>query len=150
MTALSQSIVINALPEKIFEVITDPYLVLPLLPGLRSLSNVTLPLKAGSTHRWQYQLLGMTFRGSWTVDVLRAPLYYAASTTGGVNSRWTYTLVPKDTATYLTLEIEFGPPDSILKRYALGFLEPHTGKLAEAYLHSLKGFVEESLKKGTP
>lgn len=150
MTAISQSIVINALPEKIFEVITDPYLVLPLLPGLRSISQVKLPLKTGSSHRWQYQLLGITFRGSWTVDVLRAPLSYAASTKGGVSSRWTYTLVPKDTATYLTLEIDFGPPDSVLKRYALSFIEPHTGKLAETYLHALKTFLEESPRKDTP
>jgi len=147
MTTISQSIVINVLPEKVFDVITDPYLVLPLLPGLRSISHVKLPLTVGSTHRWQYQLLGITFRGSWTVDVLRPPLYYAASTKGEVDSRWVYTLVPKETATYLTLEITFGPPDSVLKRYALGFIEPHTGKLAEAYLHSLKGFVEESPKK---
>lgn len=147
MTDISQSIVINALPEKVFDVVTDPYLVIPLMPGLRSVSDVNVPLQNGSSFRWRYQLLGLTFRGTWLVETIRRPSTYISTTTGGIVSRWTYTLVPKETTTYLTLDIEFGAPESIIKRYALSFIEPHTRKLAETYLHTLKTFFEESPRK---
>lgn len=147
MAKVTQSTIINKPPTDVFEVLADPYLILPLLPGLRAVDDVTLPLKAGSSFTWQYQLLGLTFAGKWKVEEFRPPHYYSARSEGGIDSMWIYSLVPKGKATFLTLDIDYGPPNSLLKRYALSFIEPHTAKLAETYLHALKVYLEQSRKK---
>lgn len=144
MPVITKSILIKALPERVFAVIADPYLVLPLMPGLRSISNVSLPLAVGSTFDWEYQLLGLTFHGKWVVEQHRPPHFHSARSEGGIASRWEYTLIPRDGMTHITLDIRYDPPDSLIKGYALQFIEPHTKKLADAYLHSLKNFLEKS------
>ncbi len=142
MATITKTVVINAPIEKVFSLITDPERVAPFIPGLVQASHVMLPLKPGSTFNWEYQFLGMSFRGDWVVEELRPPHLYLSYSRGGISSRWMYTLVKKESMTVLTLDIDYGPPASLLKRYMQSFIEPHTDKLAEAYLASMKSYLE--------
>lgn len=148
MATITKTVVINTPIEKVFGLITDPEHVAPFIPGLVHVSNVTLPLKPGSTFSWEYQFLGMSFRGDWVVEELRPPRLYLSDSGGGIHSRWMYTLVEKETMTVLTLDIDYGPPASLLKRYMQSFIEPHTDKLAETYLASLKSYLELTADTG--
>lgn len=147
MATITKTVVINAPVEKVFGLITDPERVAPFIPGLVRVSHVTLPLKPGSTFQWEYQFLGMSFRGDWVVEELRRPHLFLSDTRGGIHSRWMYTLVQKETMTVLSLDIDYGPPTSLLRRYLQSFIEPHTDKLAETYLTSLKSYLEVTVDK---
>lgn len=143
MTTLSKTAVIHVPAADVFALITDPERVQPLIPGLTKVWEVSdRPLQRGSTFSWEFQFLGVPFRGTWKVESLRLPNYYVGLSTGGIESRWVYVLVTMDDRTVTTLAIEYGTPTSLLKQYAMKFVEPHTEKLAEAYLASLKSYLE--------
>lgn len=148
MASITQTVPINAPIEKVFGLITDPAGVAPFIPGLVGVNRVQLPLHAGSSFDWEFQFLGMNFRGTYTVEELRAPHLYLAYSSGGIQSRWMYTLVPKDGASVVTLDIDYGPPTTLLKKYMLSFIEPHTSTLAMTYLTSLKTYLESMAGTG--
>ncbi len=152
VATISKAILINAPDTEVFRLITDPERVAPFIPGLIHIQDVPpLPMKPGSTYHWEYQFLGMPFRGKWIVEEIRPPHLYIGQSEGGISSRWMYTLVPKGPMTVLTLDIDYGPPSSLLKRYMQSFVEPHTDKLAETYLQSLKTYLEtDRVQEETP
>lgn len=128
--------------------ITDPALISPLIPGVTNISDLPVGrMKRGSGFSWQYQLLGLSFHGLWVVSELAEPTLYRSNTTGGIESQWTYSLTDRGQDTDITLEIQFQPPESLIKRYALSLIEPHADKLAEAYMASLKQFIESPVIK---
>lgn len=149
MASITKTIIINAPIEKVFGLITDPERLAPFIPGVVQVAHVTLPLKPGSLFTWEYRFLGMSFRGDWVVEELRLPHLYLSNTKGGIHSRWMYTLMEKESMTLLTLDIDYGPPTSVLKRYMQSFIEPHMDKLAEAFFASLKTFLEPPADSAT-
>lgn len=149
MASITKTVIINAPIDKVFGLIADPERVAPFIPGLVQVSNVTLPLKAGSTFNWEYQFLGMSFRGDWIVEEFRPPHLFLSNSRGGIHSRWMYTFVEKEGRTVFTLDIDYGPPTSLLKRYMQSFIEPHTDKLAETYLASVKSYLELTAGQGS-
>lgn len=142
MANIVKTVTIKASVESIFDLITNPERVAVFIPGLIRVRNARLPLQNGSTFDWEYQFLGIVFHGRWVVEEIKRPHVYISRSEGGIASRWMYTIVPKGIISVLTLDIDYGPPDSLLKRYAQSFVEPHTDRLAETYLNSLKTYLE--------
>lgn len=143
MAKISSSVTVTAPAERVFRVITDPALVVKLIPGAMRVTRVPrLPLVRGSEVHWEFMLLGMPLRGRWVVDEISAPLIYIARTVGGVDGRLIYSIVPRGKSCRLTLDFDYRPPASVVRRYALRFVEPHAQNIVDSYLASLKAYVE--------
>lgn len=143
MASIKKTVTIHIPAEEVFSAITNPKVVTPFIPGVVEITDVPpTPLRAGSMFSWEYQLFGLPFRGHWVAEEVATPNRYVATTTGGIASRWVYTLLAQVRRTELTLEIEFSPPDSVIKKYALSLIEPHTDQLLATYLENLKNFLE--------
>ncbi len=148
MSTISRTITIHAPPERVFALVTDPHRVGPFIPGLIRYTNVPpLPLHVGSAFDWEYQFLGIIFRGAFTVEQYRPPHLYISRSRGGIESTWTYTLLPQGTSTLLSFTIDYGPPTSLIKQYAQKFIEPHTEKLAETFLQSMRAYLELAVQR---
>lgn len=144
MPMINTKVVINRPAAKVFEFITNPKEVGKILPGVIRVSETTHFFgHRGEKFKWEFLLLGMAYRGTWTVEEAQDPLIYISKTTGGIASRWTYSLVPlAPQRTRLTLDIEYQLPHSVIRRYALSFVQPHMKRLAETYAANLKGLLE--------
>ncbi|MBI2984199.1 MAG: SRPBCC family protein [Candidatus Kerfeldbacteria bacterium] len=143
MSIITSTVSINAPAEKAFHVVTDPKTAVKLIPGAVGVSNVPkLPLVRGSIFSWEYILLGLPLRGKWMVEEINGPNFYISRTTGSVDSRWIYTIIPRGKTCRLTLDLDYTLPGSLLRRYTLGLVEPHAQRIIDTYLASLKAFLE--------
>ncbi len=142
MHSISRSTVIEKPIGRVFSVITNPARISTMFPGVENIQGVKLPLKRGSSFRWEYVFLGMRFRGLWTVDELTAPTTYIGTTSGSVISRSTYSLAPDQGNTRLSFELDFETPTSLLRGFAVSLIEPHMAGLIQTYLKTLKHFIE--------
>ncbi|MBI5467446.1 MAG: SRPBCC family protein [Candidatus Kerfeldbacteria bacterium] len=144
MPTINAKIIINRSGAKVFEFITDPKEVGKIMPGVIRVSDTSHFFgHRGEKFRWEFLLLGMAYRGTWTVEESQDPLIYVSKTTGGIASRWTYSLVPlAPQRTRLILDVEYQPPHSVIRRYALSFVEPHMHRMADNYVSNLKSLLE--------
>jgi carbon monoxide dehydrogenase subunit G len=134
---------INAPAQKIFDFITDPSKIPAILPGLTENSNVPpLPLKAGSTFNYKYQMYGVELDGQWIVDEVRSPSYYKSHTTGGSDSTWIEEITPDGDASKVTLTIEYEMPQGVLAKIKGDALASINEKAADEMLHNLKTILE--------
>lgn len=142
MSLITKTVIVSAPIAHVFEIVTTPKTVAALIPaGVRIPTPPRLPLRRGTSFKFEAQFLGLPIRGTWTVEDLASPNLYLSAMTG-IPSRWVYTLVPRGRGTKLTLDIEYTPPTSLVRRYALGLIEPHADQVIETYLQSLKIYAE--------
>ncbi|MBI4415247.1 MAG: SRPBCC family protein [Candidatus Kerfeldbacteria bacterium] len=144
MAQVTSRITIRAPAEWVFKTITNPREAVRLIPGGVRVTHVPrLPLVRGSEVRWEFILLGVPLRGKWTVDELNSPTFYLARTSGGVNGRLLYTILPRGSSCRLTFDFDYQVPQSVIRRFAFSFVEPHVQRIIDGYLLSLKAFVEQ-------
>lgn len=148
MSVLSAKTQIQASPEQVFNVISDPETAMRLIPGgLRVIDVPKLPLSRGTVLGWEFQLLGMPLRGRWVVDEITPPFFYVARTVGGVDGRLTYTIIPRGSGCRLSFSFDYQLPSSLIQKYTLKFVEPHAQNIIDTYLTSIKNFVELAAPK---
>lgn len=138
-----KSLEINVPPQRIFDFVTDPSKIPSIIPSLVENSNIPeLPLKAGSTFNYKYQMYGVMLDGIWTVDEIQAPSFYKAHTTGASESWWTQEISGNDTKSTVTLTIEYIMPEGVLSKIKANALESINDKEADGMLHNLKTILE--------
>lgn len=143
MATISSTVTIAASNNAVFDLLTNPKAVMSFIPGGMRVTNVPrLPLTRGSIVTWEFMLLGIPLRGKWVVEEINRPFFYIAKTSGGVDGRLVYTLLPKGKYTQVTLDFEYRPPQSVVRRFTLGLVEPHAQNTIDTYLAGLKTFLE--------
>lgn len=145
MSTISSKIHIEVPAEQLFELLSNPKEVISFIPGgLRVTDVPLLPLKKGDVVKWEFMLLGMPLRGQWMIEEIDEPFFYIAQTQGGVDGRLTYAIVPEGKECELTLTYDYQLPSSLLTRYTMKLIEPHSQGIIDTYLASIKSYLEQS------
>lgn len=108
MPNVSESVIINAPIEKVFEYVTDPANGEKFIPGIISQTNITpKKSKVGQTWDWHVNLIGAELHGKGEVTALEPLIKWTVRIWGDAESLRNYHFERAgDKETKLTIEIE--------------------------------------------
>ena len=107
MATITESIIINAPIEKVFEYVVDPANGAKFVPGIIEQTNISpKTAKVGQKWDWHVNLIGAEFRGHAEVMELEPLKKWAVKTWGDADSFRTYTFESSGESTKLTIEVE--------------------------------------------
>jgi carbon monoxide dehydrogenase subunit G len=115
MPKVSESALVGAPVEKVFQMFVDPQRAVMFVPGLSRISNVSPDKRS-----WDYEFnwLGLVISGRSECTASEAPKKYQFKTLTGNKSTWTYRCEPDGAKTKLSLEVEYEVPQQQLARFA--------------------------------
>ena|SRR5438876_146203 len=144
MAKVSQSVLVNAPAQKIFEQLADPARAVTFVPGLNRITNVAPPEpKVGRTWEFEFDWFGLVISGQSRCSRHDEPAVYQFETLTGSKSTWTYRCEPRDGKTQLTLEVEYEISKNLLARFATqAALESMNQNRAREVVANLKALVE--------
>ena len=109
--------VIDNSPDAVIAYVADVRNRTFYLPSLKAITDVTgEPASASTTWTWTWVLMGMEFVGTGRSLAYQPGKMYSFRTEGGIESTWTYTVVPEGKGTRLTIQVEYQPPTNVLAR----------------------------------
>lgn len=137
MPQISESIIINAPVEKVWEFVTNPANGPKFVPGIISQNNI-IPksTKVGQKWDWHVNLIGAEFRGQAEAMELEPLKKWAVKTWGDAESFRTYAFESSGEDTKLTIEVERTAIKSTLAQLAAVIIEG---------IHRIN--IQQSLKK---
>lgn len=107
MAQISESVIINAPIEKVFEYVTDPANGAKFVPGVIEQTDISPKTpRVGQKWDWYVNLIGAEFRGHAEVMELEPLKKWAVKTWGNADSFRTYAFEPSGEGTKLTIEVE--------------------------------------------
>ena len=140
---VESEITIGTSPQRVWNFLTDPNKIPLAMPSLIGNYNVPeLPLKVGSKFNYKYQMFGIILEGEVTVDTFNEPSIYEFSTSGDVQSNWTYTLDGTENSTKLRLSATYVTPESVTAKLKSKIIAKMNQKESELYLENLKTVLE--------
>lgn len=142
--SIAEEINIAAPIEEVFDLVTDPYKVPLVMPGLVEINNIVgMPFKVGSTCHFVFKMFGINTGGDWTVKVLDRPTKYESDTVGDQVSTWTYNLQSENGVTVLQVIIRYHVPTSLLGKVDGYILKPINDGYLKLYLNNIKQLLEK-------
>jgi len=119
MAKVSDTVIINTTPQKVFAFVSDPKRAPLFVPGLNRISNVSTE-KPGVGRTWEFEFnwFGLTISGKTECIQYTPDSLYQFQTRSGASSKWTYRCAPSDAQTQLALEIDYELPENLLARIA--------------------------------
>jgi carbon monoxide dehydrogenase subunit G len=146
MPTVRETVRVSAPAERVFSFLADhPERAVTFIPGLNRIESVS-PQEADVGQTWQYEFnwFGVVFSGNSRCTKLDRPWTYQFQTVTGNPSTWTYSLVPTNGGTDLTLVVDYDVPANMMARFATqGALEKMNQERAAEALKNLKGLIEE-------
>ncbi len=116
MSHVEGSIVINTSPKAIQEALEDVEHATEWAEHLEEIWDVK-GRGTGCTYQWRYRQKGISFNGNTRITE-STPGRFVMTTTGGIPSTWTWTMLPLGEGTELRLAIEYTVPGSIFGKIA--------------------------------
>jgi uncharacterized membrane protein len=142
MAIVNKSIVINAPAAKVYDFLADPQNILKTMAGMQEVSDIQDLPNGGKSFRWKYKMAGMTMDGK-SEDVTLIPNQYReASSKGGINSTFKWSMSAEGDATRLALNLEYTVPLPVLGKLAEAVILKTNEQEAEDMLGRVKGFCE--------
>jgi uncharacterized membrane protein len=143
MTLIQKSISINAPAENVWEILDDMELQSELNPNLNILSHTPAPI-GGQNTTWEYQMAGMKFSGKTTMTEYDRPKREVFASTGGLDSRWEWSLTSQGSTTDAALKLEYTMPGSFLgAAFNKVVIQRQNEKDIEGQLANLKRLAEK-------
>lgn len=144
MSKVTESIMIAADVEKVFEFLSDAQRSPTFVPGLNRISNLSSPEpKQGRTWEFEFNWFGFIVSGNSQCTRYERPRTYQFQSLAGSKSTWTYKCEPNGTQTRLTLEVEYEIPQKLLARFATQrILERMNQNRAREVVANLKALLE--------
>lgn len=137
MPQISESIIINAPVEKVWEFVTDPANGQKFIPGIIEQINISpKSTKVGQKWDWHANLVGVEFRGKSEATEMDYLKKWAVKTWGDADSFRTYVFESSGEGTKLTIEVERTAIKSTLAQLAAVIIEG---------IHRIN--IQQSLKK---
>jgi carbon monoxide dehydrogenase subunit G len=147
MAKLERTIDIDATPDEVYDVLTNPYCLGEWVTIQDELVEAPEPpLKAGDCVVQQMKVVGKKFKVSWDVEVADRPskVQWAGNGPMGSVARATYELEPNgDGGTKFSYTNEYDVPGGPVGKVAGRALVSASGGEADATLKRLKEFVEK-------
>lgn len=117
MSYVEGSTIINVSASKIQQALEDVEHAPEWAGNLEKVWNVK-GRGTGCTYQWQYKQKGISFNGH-TKILESSPGRFIMTTSGGIPSTWTWTMLPIDNnSTELKLSIEYTVPGSVFGKIA--------------------------------
>lgn len=143
MKTLSDSVVICAPREAVFEYVTEPSKMAEWLPSMMETRNV-VGSGEGSQYEWTYKMVGNLFHGQ-TVVVEHVPHERSEyKSIGAIHSDWTVRFEARDGRTRVAMDIEYEVPLPVLGKLAERMLEKRHARSLSVALTNLKEMLEAS------
>jgi len=141
--SIKKSIIINAPLNKIFDYIANPEHSPEWVVNLTGIENISPKIPSiGQTWNWEYNMLGIKFRGRTIVTEL-SPQRYVRQTEGGIASTCAFTFKAENGGTRVDLEIEYIVPSSVFNKIAdKEAIERINENAAEYALGNIKAILE--------
>ncbi len=116
--SIKKSIKINASLNKIFNYIANPERSPEWVVNLTGVENISPKIPCiGQTWNWEYNMLGIKFRGRTIVTELSLQRY-VRQTEGGIASTCAFTFKTENGDTRVDLEIDYIVPSSVFNKIA--------------------------------
>ena len=130
--------------EKVFEFLTSPQKIPLVMPSLvENVDIPPLPLKAGSSFRYRYQMYGVMLEGSWSCVQVERPSTYEAKTEGDIASHWLYRLSPgANGGTHVAMTVTYETPKNVAAKIKSDLMLKINKTEGETYLQNLKTVLE--------
>lgn len=112
MSRVEGSTVINTPPETVLEALEDVANAHEWVPSLEKIWDIQ-GKGTGCSYKWKYKLGAVSFNGS-TQITMSTPTRFVMNTTGGVPSKWIWTMSQVDGGTKLNLAIDYEVPGAAL------------------------------------
>jgi uncharacterized membrane protein len=142
MAALAKSILINAPTDKVYDYLNEPVNLLEFWPSMVDVQDiVTLP-NGGKKFKWFYKMAGMRLEG-YSEDIEVIPNRKSVSkTTGAINGTQTWSFEPVNSATRVSIQIEYSVPLPVIGKLAESVVVKLNEHEAETLLANLKTRLE--------
>ena len=141
MMTLSQSVVVHAPRDVVFEHVTDPARLADWIPSMVEAREI-VGSGAGQQYEWTYKLAGLLFRGQ-TVVVEYVPNELSVhQAIGAATSIWTIQTSSHDGGTELSIKIAYDVPTPVLGRLAERVIVRRDGRNLEMALANVKDVLE--------
>jgi carbon monoxide dehydrogenase subunit G len=115
MPKVTESALVAAPTEKVFQMFIEPQRAVMFVPGLSRINNISPDKRS-----WDYEFnwLGLVISGHSECTAFEPPKRYQFKTLSGNKSTWTYRCEPDGANTKLSLEVEYEVPQQQLARFA--------------------------------
>ena len=140
MTSQTNSVVVHAPVEKVYEFLDDPRHLPEFWPSLIEVRDVRSLPNGGHANRWTYKMAGMRLEGT-SEDVEHvANERIVRKTKGGVDSTQTWMVEPEGEDTKVSFRVDYTVPVPVLGKLAEAAIvkvNEHEGDVTMANLKTL-------------
>lgn len=141
MQSVSDTVLIRAPLEAVFEYVTDPTRMAEWLPSMMEVHNV-IGSGEGQQYDWAYKMAGMLFHGQ-SVVVAHVPNECSVhQTIGAVQSTWTFRVQAEEGGTRFDLDIVHEVPLPVLGKIAERVMVARNARVVAAALLNAKETLE--------
>ena len=138
-----RSIRIAAPIEDVYELVTQPDMLLRIWPSLVEVKNVARAPDGSHSFDWTYKMVGAKFRGHTRTVEVEPYRHHVTKSAKGIAStlRWTYEPISPE-ETVVTLEADYEIPNKLGQVLAVEFIARANEHEADTLLANLKKCLE--------
>ena len=138
-----KQVIIKAPAKKIFDFISNPKNMAIVIPHVIRNYNLSKgPYKPGYTFDWEFSMMGVPFKGKWTITEYDVPKRYVAETEGMIKSKWVYSFSQNSGATTWRATVEYQTPKKLLSKFAETTIHKINEKDLVAFMNNVKTIME--------
>ena len=142
METFEKSIIINALPEKVFEYIDDPMSDPEWMIGMVEVHEVEGLPGVGRHFHWTFKMVGIPLKGQSTTIEHVPNRRTVTESQGGVSSTWAADVESKGEGTKLTMKVEYAIPIPVLGKLAEHLISKQNQRNLESSMENIKQMLE--------
>jgi ribosome-associated toxin RatA of RatAB toxin-antitoxin module len=142
MAKLKRSVIIHALPEKVFIFVNDRAILPEMWPGRLELRDIQALYSGGHRYTWTYRIAGRRVEGTSETTEFIPNKRIVDKTVKGVPSTFIWSFEPQNNGTKLTLEIEYLITTPVLGMIVEAFLIRTNERQAGICLANMKAKME--------
>jgi uncharacterized membrane protein len=145
MAAIVKEIIINAPPEKIYNLVIQSSNLTKLWPSLVEINNEKLLANQGYSATWVYRMAGINFEGKSECIEVIPNKRFSVKIEGAVNCTMTFTLQTKDdTSTKVTITLDYQAQFLSFNWLAANIAVKRNDREAEQVLDNLRAYLEKN------
>jgi len=142
MAKLKRSVIIHALPEKVFVFVNDCGVLPEMWPGRLELGDIQALYSGGHRYSWVYRIAGRRVEGTSETTEFIPNKRIVDKSVKGVPSTFIWSFEPQNNGTKLTLEIEYLITTPVLGMIVEAFLIRTNERQAGICLANMKAKME--------
>ena len=143
MVHVSDSIVVSASPDTVFETLDDPETHATISPSISDIRNVEPTDNDGKELAYTYRLAGVPIDGRLVQTVHNPPHQHVFAMEGGLTGAITLDIEPVDEGTRVTYSAEYAVPGRVIARVIEPMVRWYNERELESTLENLETLLTE-------